>query len=148
METTGPFIYKTTPVGDGSLFGWIKYDEEGNVVERSVQNYPSEADAEKAIRTISTVNDTIEVEQIKNINPGDNGNVNLVRKNVPVNERTHGMTEVDESIEDKKNPSAATRTSEQGVDRTRTTRNARRAVAGKTDKPKSGKKAKGFKKTR
>lgn len=146
METT-TFTFKTTPVGDGSLFGWNKYDAEGNVVESSVQHYASEADAEKAIRTIATINDTIEVEQIKNINPGDNGNVNLVRKNIPVNERTHGMTEVDESIADKANPSAETRLGHQGEDRSRTTRNARRALAGKTDKPKA-KKGKGFKKTR
>lgn len=151
METS-TYTFKTTRVGDGSLYGWNKYDQNGDIVEQSTQNWPSEADAEKAIRTVATSNDKIEVEQIKNINKSENGNVNLLKKEEEVNDRSYGMTEVSESIENTPNAQAGRRGA--GVDRSVDSRNARRALVGKSDPAptratkKAAKKGKGFKRTR
>lgn len=103
------FTYKTSTVGNGGLYGWNKYDESGKLVESSTQTWNSEADAEKAIRTIASGTDTIEVVNVKNINTDSNVNVNLVKKPEPSatvpnphgDEKYAGMATVDESIEDK-----------------------------------------------
>ncbi len=102
------FTYKTTTIGDGSLYAWVKYNEKGEVVERSTQTWNTEADAEKAIRTIAGYNDTVEVVNIKNINPDANANVQVVEPQAeaaklpnPKGDELHGGAEVvHESIED------------------------------------------------
>lgn len=107
-EEIETFTYKTTLVGDGSLYGWNKFNSKGEIVESSTQTWNSEADAEKAIRTIATGNDIVEVVSIKNINPDSNVNVSLVKKPEPDavlpnphgDERHAGMAVVDKSIED------------------------------------------------
>lgn len=100
------FIYKVTPVGDGSLYGWSKYDQDGGLIEESVQNYPTEADAEKAARTLLTGEDRIEVKDIKNVNPEANRKVDLVVPPKDLDDRYRGMTPiakgVDERAKDKK----------------------------------------------
>lgn len=88
-------------VGNGGLYGYKKFDEQGVVVEESTQTWPTEADAEKYLRTVVSTNDKIEVEGIKNINPEANTNVNLVKDKEVDENRDAGMNVVHESIEDK-----------------------------------------------
>lgn len=96
-------VYKVVPVGNGDLYGWNEYDENGAIVRSSEQHYPSAMDAEKAIRTLAPSDDMIEVTGIHNINPEANLNVNLVKK-ADESDPYHGMTRVDKSIEDLQDP--------------------------------------------
>lgn len=110
MTTKQPekYTYKTTTVGDGGLYGWNKFAENGDIVESSTQTWNTEADAEKAIRALASKEDTVEVNGIKNINPDSNVNVKLVTEKEnpatmpnPKGDEAHaGMEVVHESIED------------------------------------------------
>lgn len=112
------FTYKVVPVGDGSLYGWAKFDEKGARVDESVQHYSSAADAEKAIRTIANRDsEVVEVEGINNVNTDANKGVNLVVSKDALNDRYHGMKPVEATVEaiadpdaDKKDKAAAKKT--------------------------------------
>ncbi len=93
------YIFKTSLAGNGGAYSWSKYDEKGKLVEQSAQLFDSEADAEKAIRTIANETDIIEVENIKNINTAGNTNVNLVKPEV-YEDRFAGMNVVPKSVLD------------------------------------------------
>lgn len=102
QNNAGKHTFKTVPFGDGSLYGWNEYDEKGNVVRSSDQQWPSEADAEKSMRATATTADIVEVQNVKNINPEANRNVNLVKPSADVVNENAGMNVVPESIEKKK----------------------------------------------
>lgn len=72
-------------------------DENGELVRESVQTYNSEADAEKAIRTLAGTKHIVEVINVKNINAEANINVNLIKKSV--SEDNFGMHVVSRSVE-------------------------------------------------
>lgn len=91
--------YRTTPVGDGSLYGWKEMSADGAVVRVSTQSWPSEADAEKAIRTIAPESDIVEVLAVNNINKEANRNVNVVQKVAPITE-AYGVNPVSHSIDE------------------------------------------------
>lgn len=91
-------VFKTTLAGNGGLYGWKEIDEKGDTVRESVQTYSSEADAEKAIRTLVSSNDIIEVETVKNINTEANTNVNLIKPEVK--DDNFGMTAVPKGVEE------------------------------------------------
>lgn len=98
--------FKVVPMGDGSVYGYKEIDENGSTVRVSEQSWPTEADAEKAIRAIRGEAE-IEVTDIKNINAEANQGVNIVRPEEEARDRNHGMTEVHESVEEKAKPEGA-----------------------------------------
>jgi uncharacterized protein YegP (UPF0339 family) len=92
--------WKTTLAGNGGMYGWKELDKDGGLVQQSTEMYASEADAEKAIRTIAPSSDIVEVMNVKNINPEANTNVNLVKPEA-VKDQFAGMNLVSKSVEDK-----------------------------------------------
>lgn len=95
-----PNVYKVVPVGDGSLYGWNKYNENGDILENGPQYYPSAADAEKELRTLVTGDDRIEVEQKSNVNKDSNKNVDIV-VGPEEDDRHAGMRPVKKSVEER-----------------------------------------------
>jgi hypothetical protein len=106
-ETNDVFTFKTQKVGvNGALYGWVKLDSAGNVVETSAQTYASEADAEKAIRALASSADIVEVMGVHNINTDANTNVNLVKPQTA--DENFGMNPVPAGINGDQGPTAPT----------------------------------------
>lgn len=96
-------VFKTTLAGNGGMYGWKEMNQNGELVRQSTEMYASEADAEKAIRTIAPSTDIVEVMNVKNINPEANTNVNLVKPDA-VKDQFAGMNLISKSVEDAEEP--------------------------------------------
>lgn len=92
------FVLKVVTVGDGSLYGWAKYNQDGEVVETSDQNWPAAMDAEKAARAIANENQVLEVDKVRNINSDANVNVEVVKPEVREMPGIYGAKPVEEGV--------------------------------------------------
>lgn len=91
MKEETVFTYRTRPTGDGRLYTWSKYDEEGQEVEVSPISWNTEADAEKDLRSRVSGRDVIATPFVHSINSDDNRNVVLERPAQDVSDENFGM---------------------------------------------------------
>jgi hypothetical protein len=75
-DTPAPvYTYRTTPSGDGRYYVWRKYDSAGAQVEVGQQLFTSEADAEKAVRSLISGDDILAVTSMNSVDAEDNAHV-------------------------------------------------------------------------
>lgn len=101
------FTYKVMPVGNGSMYGWNKFNAKGEIVESSLQSWPSAMDAEKALRSFVSAPDVIEVQGMSNVNPEANRNVVVVVPPKQEEDRFNGMTPVPGSVSGAADPDSS-----------------------------------------
>lgn len=89
-ETPEVFTYRTRPAGDGRAYTWAKYDVDGKEVEVASQTWPTEPDAEKAIRSIISGADVLATPYTHSIDKDDNDHVVLETTQDPT-DRSFGM---------------------------------------------------------